>query len=344
MKKTIIAIHHTEKTFSVRWIEYCQANNVEYKIVNCYDSDIIQQLEGCSALMWHIDHMNYSDFLCAKQIIHALDSTGKPVFPDINTSWHFDDKIAQKYLFEANKLASIDTWVFYSKKKALEWIGSTSFPKVFKLKGGSGSSNVKLVRTKYEATRLVNKAFGRGFSTVNYWVIFKERLRKYKMGKVSKMSLAKWTLALFLGNKVSKMYGRERGYAYFQEFIPNNLYDIRVVVVGDKAFALKRHVRKGDFRASGSGYIEYDKNAIPLSCLEMAFKANSYINAQSIAFDFVFDLNHNPLIVEVSFGYAMYAYDKCQGYWDSNLQWHNKLVQPQYWMVENILLQTRNKS
>ena len=34
---------------------------------------------------------------------------------------------------------------------------------------------------------------------------------------------------------------------------------VRVIVINDKAFAIKRMVRKNDFRASGSGIIEYDK-------------------------------------------------------------------------------------
>ena len=54
--------------------------------------------------------------------------------------------------------------------------------------------------------------------------------------------------------------GREIGYAYFQDFIPENQFDIRVVVIGKRSFAIKRMVRKDDFRASGSGKIKYGKD------------------------------------------------------------------------------------
>ena len=130
----------------------------------------------------------------------------------------------------------------------------------------------------------------------------------------------------------------EIGYAYFQDFIPNNRYDIRVCVVGDKAFALKRFTRNGDFRASGSGNIVYDKNQIDERCVKIAFKTNELLKTQSIAFDFVFDTVNNPLIVEISYGYAVAAYDYCEGYWTSDMQWHDGTCFDFCgWMVENLI-------
>jgi len=63
-----IAIHETKGGFSKKWIEYCQSNSVPYKIVNCYDSDIIKQLDDCGALMWHHQQWDYRDALVAKSI------------------------------------------------------------------------------------------------------------------------------------------------------------------------------------------------------------------------------------------------------------------------------------
>lgn len=44
-----IAIHHSKGSFSERWITYCQKKGIDYKIVNCYESDIINQLKDCDA-------------------------------------------------------------------------------------------------------------------------------------------------------------------------------------------------------------------------------------------------------------------------------------------------------
>src|SRR5690606_25942573 len=143
-----IAIHHRPGSFSDRWIEYCKQQGIEYKIVNCYDSNIIEQLKDCDALMWHHHHGNVKDVIAADKILFALEHAGVKVFPDFKTSWHFDDKVAQKYLLEAIGAPMVPSYVFYDKKEAIEWANKTTYPKVFKLKGGAGSANVKLVRTK----------------------------------------------------------------------------------------------------------------------------------------------------------------------------------------------------
>ena len=44
-----IAIHKSEWGFSKSWIAYCERKGINYKIVNCYDSDIIQSLKDCDA-------------------------------------------------------------------------------------------------------------------------------------------------------------------------------------------------------------------------------------------------------------------------------------------------------
>ena len=159
-----IAFHIGSSDFNPRWIKYCIANNIPFKEVNCYDGDIIEQLSDCDILMWQHHQSHPKDILFAKQLLFALEQTGKIVFPDFNTAWHFDDKVGQKYLLEAVNGYLAPSWVFYEKDKALSWAKETSYPKVFKLRGGAGSQNVRLVRNKSEAYRLIKKAFGKGFN------------------------------------------------------------------------------------------------------------------------------------------------------------------------------------
>lgn len=96
-----LAIHHRKGSFSDRWIDYCDSNHIEYKVVNAFDTDIMEQLIGYDALMWHHHHGKYEDVLAAKPILFALEQAGVQVFPDFSTGWHFDDKVGQKYLLEA---------------------------------------------------------------------------------------------------------------------------------------------------------------------------------------------------------------------------------------------------
>src|SRR5690554_6815338 len=331
-----IAIHNAG-SFSIRWIDYCKKNNISYKTVNCFDSDIIDQLKDCDALMWHHHQSVYNDVIVAKKLLFALEHAGIKVFPNFHTGWHFDDKVAQKYLLEAIDAPLVPSYVFYDKKEALDWAKSTTYPKVFKLKGGAGAANVKLVRSKKDAIKLINTAFGKGFSQFNRLGNLKERYRKYKSGKDTLLGVAKGVGRLIIPTEFAKLQSRERGYVYFQEFVPNNSFDIRIIVIGDKAFAIKRMTRENDFRASGSGDIIFDKNQIDERCVQISFDVNNKLNCQSVAYDFVFDENNNPLIVEISYGFAMDAYDACPGYWDSSLQWHEGKFNPQGWMVEDLI-------
>ena len=331
-----IGIHHSKGSFSERWIEYCKQNNIPFKVLNCYDTDIIEQLVDCDALMWHHHQTTYKDVLSAKNILFSLEHAGVNVFPDFKTNWHFDDKIAQMYLLQAINAPLVPSYVFYDRKTAMKWLNETSFPKVFKLKGGSGSGNVKLASNKKEATKLINIAFGRGFSQYDKVGNLKDRYRKYKLGKASLIGLLKGIGRLFIPTLYSKMVGREKGYAYFQDFIPDNNFDIRVIIVGKHSFAIRRGVRKGDFRASGSGDIHYNHKDINLDTIKISFEVNKHIQAQSIAFDYVL-YNNKPLIVEISYGYAVEAYDPCPGYWDKNLKWHEGKFNPQAWMIEDLI-------
>jgi glutathione synthase/RimK-type ligase-like ATP-grasp enzyme len=132
----IIAIHKSKTGFHPRWIAYCKENNIPYKLVNCYDNDLIKQLEDCHALMWHHAQQNPKDLVIAKQILFALEHTGFQVFPDFKTGWHFDDKLGQKYLFERIGLPFVKSYAFYDKKEALAWVNTAKFPKVFKFVEG----------------------------------------------------------------------------------------------------------------------------------------------------------------------------------------------------------------
>ena len=130
----MLAIHNTKDSFSDRWIAYCDNNQINYKEVDCYRHDIMAQLHECAALMWHFSQNSPRAILFAKQLIYSVSISGRQVFPDFNTVWHFDDKLGQKYLFEAIDAPHVPTWVFYDKIKALNWAKKSEFPKVFKLR------------------------------------------------------------------------------------------------------------------------------------------------------------------------------------------------------------------
>jgi glutathione synthase/RimK-type ligase-like ATP-grasp enzyme len=331
-----IAIHETKGFFSDRWISYCEANGISYKLVDCYSTDIIRQLSDCDVLMWHFNHKSPKASKFAKQLLFAVQASGKKVFPDYNTVWHFDDKVGQKYLLEAIGAPLAPAYTFYTRQEAVYWANLTSYPKVFKLRNGAGSDNVRLVGSKRQAIHLINKAFNRGFKQYHAWGNLKERYRKYRLGKTTFWDVGKGIIRLFYTTEYSRVTGREIGYVYFQNFIQDNDHDIRVVVIRDKAFAIKRMVRINDFRASGSGNILYDRNLFDEKTIKLAFDLADKLQTQCVAFDFIND-NNDMLLVEISYGFSPYGYDPCPGYWEKDMKWREGSFNPYGWMVEDLI-------
>lgn len=336
-----IAIHSSDISYSDKWIAYCEDKNIPFKIVNCYHSDIIQHLHDCEILMWHYHHKDSRDFLVARQLLNALEATGKIVYPDFKTNWFFDDKIGQKYLLESINAPLIPSHVFYSESEALNWANHTSFPKVFKLRKGSGSANVRLIKSRVDATRVIKKAFNRGFRQYNPVSGMKERWRTFK-GKPSDYNdLIKGLARLILQTKFEKIAGKEKGYVYFQDFIPGCTFDIRTTVIGNKCYALKRKVRENDFRASGSHDEIHSPSEIPIDTIKISFDIYKKLGLQSVAFDFLINSQNQPLIIEMSYAFGWDEGD-ADFYWDSELNFHDKPFNPFGIMIENLITKVKS--
>jgi hypothetical protein len=203
---------------------------------------------------------------------------------------------------------------------------------------------VRLVRNRNEARRLVRRAFGSGFPNYDAWGSLKERWRKFRLGKAEPFEVAKGVARFLRPPPFARALGREAGYAYFQEFMPDNDSDIRIIVIDDKAFALKRYVRDNDFRASGSGHFAYAREEFDERCVRIAFDVTERLGSQCAACDFVFNAQNEPLLVEVSYGFVKEGYDPCPGFWDRSLRWHEGAFDPQGWMVDALVKSIRARA
>ncbi|MCB5284007.1 MAG: hypothetical protein LHW45_00205 [Candidatus Cloacimonetes bacterium] len=334
-----IAIHDRKNSYSERWIKYCEEKRIPYILVNCYDSDILEQVKDCQGLMWNWSHNDYRDQNFARQLSFSVGRMGIKMFPDYNTCWHFDDKVGQKYLLESIGAPLIPSFVFYNKRDALRWVSNNEFPKVFKLRGGAGSANVKLVKSAAQARAMVNRAFGRGFPSVDRYSTLQQRLWVLRRDKNLKaaMYLMKGLAKVIKPPRCLGMLPRHRGYVYFQDFIPGNNYDQRVLVIGNRAVSHRRYIRKNDFRASGSGLVHIDKEPGDIEAVRIAFEVSNVLSTQCLAFDFLHDQECSPLIVEISYASPLTVYDLTPGYWNVNLEWVEAEVNPQYFIIEDFI-------
>ena len=350
-KNPRIAIHDRPGSFSDRWIDLCKQRYISYQAVNCYENTIIARLAHFDILLWHWHQNEHVDRLIARHIIHASESMGLTVFPDTQTCWSFDDKVSQKYQLEAIGAPLVQTDVFYQREEAMKWLRSAGFPLVFKLRCGASSMNVRLARTLNEAVKLTNQAFDRGFpfhpghlASVRDHVHTSAGkadagpVRSKKsldlIGKVSRY----WQRSSHCRQR-NRLMGREIGYILFQEFIPDNTCDTRITVIGKSAFGFTRNVRHNDWRASGSGNINYDVERVDIRCVRSAFDIARRLKCQSIAFDFLTLKNCEPQIVEISYCYNAQAVYDCPGHWNADLDWVEGHIWPQDLIFDLVLAQ-----
>jgi len=320
-----IAIHGGDSPWNGRFVQFCRDNAVPHEVVDCYAPGIIERIRGCSGLMWHFSHTDPADMLMARHLLNVAELVGLRVFPDFKTNWHFDDKLAQKYLFEALELPNPPTWAFFDRKKALEFVETCDLPIVAKLRRGAGSYNVRLLKTRRQARAYVHRMFGRGYQPIP--APLADARNKFIVAATSGgvhgvlkrlMKAPRFFREVLHGRKY---FGNEKGYVLFQEFIPGNTCDIRVSVIGNRAWAFRRAVRAGDFRASGSGMIDYDLSRIPTELIPRSFAVADRIEVQSICLDWV-RRDDDYCFLEISYGFADEAIYACEGHWDRDMNWH----------------------
>jgi glutathione synthase/RimK-type ligase-like ATP-grasp enzyme len=339
-----IAIHQSKifnhsTGWEKQWISYCEQNNLDFEIIDCYDLNILDRVKQFDILLWHFQNYVLQDMQFARNILLSIEKCGVKTFPNNNTAWHYDDKVAQMFLLKSINAPIPKNWFFVDKETAQKWLtNKAELPVVAKLTRGSGSHNVKLIFSVNNGLSYVKKMFGRGvsaspkllfkvtsnFKSAKNWSTIIKRIKR----------IPDFIQSYTKGGRLP----REKDYCSFQEFIPNNGFDLKVYVIGDKVSFISRNVRKNDFRASGGGAIVYDKKRINNEILKSAFKTYDCLGFQCMGFDYVIDKKTNEgKIIEMCFGFNHEALLEMKGYWDRNLIWHNKPLNAPQEVLKNLM-------
>lgn len=322
---------------SPKWAELLEAAGHRVRWVDVYRADILYQLRGCRGFMWRHGHSHDMQRV-AKRLLPVLErEMDLVVYPDQSTCWHYDDKIAQRYLLEAVGLPIPKTWVWFAAEPALEWAESAVYPMVLKLSAGAGSVNVRLVSSFDELRLWIDRLFGGGAYG----------LRDEDLDDRTLPDRAKAAARILVrGRPVreTRPAGRlHSNYLLVQEFLSGNPYDTRITVIGNRAFGYRRFNRPGDFRASGSGIVDHDPAGVDQDSVRLAFRAADVLKTQSIAID-ALRRGDQRLIAEVSYTYVSWLVHACPGHWElqgrpesGSLIWHDGPLWPEEAQVADYL-------
>ena len=326
------------QSFSDEWVTRLRALGHEPVLVDAKAEDFFDRVRACDGFMWWFAHLPYPRNF-ARRIIQALQhGVGLPLFPSWETIWHFDDKISQSYLLRAADIPTARTWVFWQPYEAAEFCRQAKYPLVIKLAGGITSENVRLLHNVEEAQYWIDRLFGAGL------VSLQRPSLATTGGMVKRTRDALRYLARGLLPTQSRRNDLHRDYVLFQEFLPDNDHDTRITVIGNRAFGFRRFNRPDDFRASGSGRIDWDHTKIDTDVVRLAFRAARQLRSQSLAVDGMYYADRRRVLVEISYYYEGWAVAACPGHWklsgdaeDGAMEWVEGQVRPEDAILDDFL-------
>lgn len=327
------------QSFSERWAEQLRAGGHEARIVDASEPALFDRLQGCDGFMWWFAHLPFPRNL-ARRVVQAVEhGLGIPVFPTWRTIWHFDDKVAQHYLLTAAGIPMPPTWVLWRRDQAMEFCRTARYPLVIKLASGITSENVGLVRTYEEARHWVAQLFDFGVTNL----VRESVIDPWTMLRRMRQSLRVLTTGHRRRPGPDARTEPQKGYILLQEFVPDNDFDTRITVIGNRAFAFRRFNRPGDFRASGSGRFDQDPSKIDLDSVRLALRVAEQLETQSVAVDVVYR-GAERVLTEISYYHEAWAVQACPGHWElrgtasrGDLRWVDGHLSPEDAILEDFL-------
>ena len=169
-------------------------------------------------------------------------------------------------------------------------------------RAGVRSEGVALIETREDAQRLIRQMFSIGLGSMDFM----------RDGKARRWGRRTPLIQVLRRGRFKGLH--ERGYVLFQEFVPGNTYDTRVVVQGDRAWASRRMVRKDDFRASGSGVSDLSAQAIDPEALALTWRLADALGVKSLVTD-VMRRDDKPIMGEFSYSMAAHVVHIWEGHW-----------------------------
>lgn len=286
--KIMVGIAKDGRNWHERFEHGARDLDIPYEIFDIGVSDWMSQVNKYACVVWRpntdppwLEH--------GLEKIHFMETElGIRCFPNWRTLSYYDNKRSQSYFFKLHNVPTPNTFVSYCPDECESFLRQCTYPIVSKTAGGSGSRGVKLIKDSRSARAEVRRVFSR--------------------------SVAQRT-AERIGRRYPQRMDTPTGYVYWQEFIPDNERDCRVTILGRKyGFVLYRRNRPGDFRASGSGLLEYEG---PVGEREVAFlielcRKNEF---DSMAFDLLFR-SGEFLVSEMSYTFPIAFLDEVPGYYE----------------------------
>ena len=264
VQKPLVAVirDYDKNTRWTKYVRFLEHNDFPYEFFELNQHDWLNKARKFDVFVGVLSSDLYNLQEIRKKYFTLETYLGKVCFPSTAHMLMYEDKTLEAYISAASYIPYAKTYVSNERQDALRLVENLTYPVIHKMDPGSGSLGVELVRSRGQARKIVQQAFSRS------------------------------------GRPTHLLYVRQKNYVYFQEYVPNDGYDIRVIIIGNWAFGYYRKVPEGDFRASGMKIIE--KRELPEEAVRIAWRVNQIIKSPMLVVDLVHGLDGKYTIIEFS--------------------------------------------
>lgn len=247
------------------WTKYerfLQNNGFPFEYYDVHRSNWLAASESFDVIIWAAEGKTPQIEEQRRKTYILEKHCGRICFPSYDTlMWH-EDKIFQYEWLRKRGFPVIHTFISNSVSEAFDRLKSIRYPLVVKQPVGAGSLGVELARSDRQAREIIRQSFSP------------------------------------TGRQIYWPYIRQKDFVFFQDFQPNEGYDLRVIVVGDKVFGYFRDVPPGEYRASGMGLVRKEK--IPEAAIRLALHLARSLDLVIVAVDMLRDTGGAFQIIELS--------------------------------------------
>ncbi len=249
--------------YYTKFERFLRSNNISYNYIDIHASSWMEAAKRFDFLIWRPMSTPWELEEAREKIYFLERSLNKPVYPSYNEIVFYENKILQYYFLKKMGFPVIETFISTDYDEAMDWVDKAEYPFVSKIKTGSASMGVSLLKDKKPAKEYIEKVFRSGYPT--YWP-----------------------------------FQRQKNYVFFQQYVENKGFDLRIIVIDeDNIFGYFREVPKGDFRASGMETVV--KKELPIEAVKIALDIVNKLNFTNLSVDFLQSTQDNKFyIIETS--------------------------------------------
>ncbi len=244
-----------------KYERYLSNNGVPFDYYDVHLSSWLAGAQPFDVVVWAVEGVTPEIEEHKRKVFLLEAHCGKACFPSFETLMWNEDKIYQYDWLKLFGFPVMEAFVSHSVPETFDRIRHCEYPLVTKVATGAGSLGVELIKNEKHAAIVAGQAFSP------------------------------------VGRRTTWPYLRQKGYVYFQRFVPRASYDLRVIVVGNRVFGYYRDVPHGEFRASGMGLVR--KEALPEDAVRLAISLKQKLGLVIAAVDMLRDADGNLRIIEV---------------------------------------------